>query len=155
MRTIVSCLLVSAAAVSLDAAADTQLINACVNPASGLIVVTLPGHRCLGKSYAVQLQTGTETPPAKPPAPAQLIVEYVTGGIYPGTSVARAFCPAGTMVVGGGGITAGMGFGLQQSYPISAVDGTIANGANAIGWQAASDDFGFAQAFVACAHLTQ
>jgi len=75
----------------------------------------------------------------------------VTGGTYPGTAVARAFCPPGSKVVGGGSITAGYGFGLQQSYPISDATGVIAFGDQAIGWQAAADDFGFAQAFVICA----
>ena len=79
-----------------------------------------------------------------------LSAEYVTAGIYPGTSVARAFCPAGSIVTGGGGITSGFGVGLQQSYPISDETGVIAYGSTAIGWQAAAEDFGFVQAFVVC-----
>jgi hypothetical protein len=75
---------------------------------------------------------------------------YVTGGIVPGTSVARALCPAGWRVGGGGGITAGAGSGLQQSFPISDNTGVIAFGSTAIGWQAAADDWGFVQAFVVC-----
>jgi Collagen triple helix repeat (20 copies) len=77
-------------------------------------------------------------------------VQYIAGGIVEGTSVARAFCPAGTKVTGGGGITSGFGVGLQQNYPISDETGVIAYGSTAIGWQAAAEDFGFAQAFVIC-----
>jgi hypothetical protein len=80
-----------------------------------------------------------------------LDVQYVTGGMVPDTSVARAFCPAGYHVTGGGGITtSGMPAALQQSYPISDTDGTIASGPNAIGWQVAADDWSDVQAFVVC-----
>jgi hypothetical protein len=128
------------------ALADT--LNACVNRSSGEIKAVAPGEGCTHNSFPVSLRTGPE-PPA---TGTTLQIEYFTGGIYPGTSVARAFCPSGTKVLGGGGITTGYGFGLQQSYPISDESGLIAWGGNAIGWQAAADDFGFAQAFVICAH---
>jgi hypothetical protein len=96
--------------------------------------------------------------PVGPPGPTgpagtsgtPLQVLYSTGGITPGTSVARALCPPGWKVAGGGAITAGAGSGLQQSFPISDNTGLIAWGSNAIGWQAAADDWGYAQAFVVC-----
>ena len=64
--------------------------------------------------------------------------------------MARALCPTGWRVAGGGGITSGGGSGLQQSFPISDNTGVIAFGSTAIGWQAAADDWGFVQAFVVC-----
>jgi len=75
---------------------------------------------------------------------------YVTGLTVPGTSVARALCPPNWKVAGGGGITGRAGARLQQSLPISDNTGLIAWGGNAIGWQAAADDWGFVQAFVVC-----
>jgi hypothetical protein len=81
-------------------------------------------------------------------------VQYVTGGMVPGTSVARAFCPRGYVVSGGGGITtSGMPAALQQSFPISDTSGTSAWGSNAIGWQVAADDWSDVQAFVVCLAL--
>ena len=92
--------------------------------------------------------------PAGPQGPAGtaggLGVMYVTGLTVPGTSVARALCPPNWKVAGGGGITGRAGAGLQQSLPISDNTGLIAWGGNAIGWQAAADDWGFVQAFVVC-----
>ena len=80
-----------------------------------------------------------------------LDIQYVSGGMAPDTSVARAFCPAGYHVTGGGGLTTGgMPAALQQSFPISDTDGTIAFGPNAIGWQVAADDWSDVQAFVVC-----
>jgi hypothetical protein len=77
-------------------------------------------------------------------------VQYVVGGMFPNTSVARAFCPTGTKITGGGGFSLN-GAGLQQSFPISDETGTIAIGIVAIGWQVAASDFSDVQAFVACA----
>jgi hypothetical protein len=80
-----------------------------------------------------------------------LNVQYVTGGMVPGTSVAQALCPAGYIVTGGGGITtSGTPAALQQSFPISDVSGTVAYGSSAIGWQVAADDWSDVQAFVVC-----
>ena len=69
--------------------------------------------------------------------------------MYPGTSVARAFCPPGTVVTGGGGFSLS-GEGLQQNYPISDETGAIAYGSVAIGWQVAASNFSDVQAFVVC-----
>ena len=85
------------------------------------------------------------TGPAGPAGAAQ--VQYITGDPAVGT-VSRAFCPLGTTVTGGGGITGGAG--LSQSYPISDESGVIAWGTTAIGWQAEAADWGFVQAHVAC-----
>lgn len=64
------------------------------------------------------------------------------------TGVARAFCPAGTTLTGGGGfvetptIPSFLEVALRQTYPISDASGVIAHGTTAIGWQAASSNFG-------------
>lgn len=142
-RFITSFALSALTAVMTATPATAGTLNACVNRASGEIKIVAPGARCRAGSYAVQLSTGDSTPPVP-------TVEYVTGGIYPGTSVSRALCPPGTIVTGGGGITSGMGFALQQSHPISDLTGVIAWGPNAVGWQVAADDFSFSQAFVVC-----
>jgi hypothetical protein len=76
--------------------------------------------------------------------------QYVMGGMVPGTSVSRAFCPEGTKVAGGGGFSVN-GAGLQQNFPISDETGVIAFGTTAIGWQVAATDWSDVQAFVVCA----
>ena len=78
-----------------------------------------------------------------------LHVEYIFGGMEPGTSVARAFCYPGMKVTGGGGFSIN-GTGLQQSHPISDTTGAIAFGSTAIGWQVAAADWSNVQAFVVC-----
>ena len=89
---------------------------------------------------------------AKQSAAGVLDVQYVTGGMQPDTSVARAFCPTGYKVTGGGGLSMS-GAGLQQSFPISDMSGTIAFGSNAIGWQVAAEDWSDVQAHVVCIAL--
>ena len=148
-RSILAIALAGAASLT-PAMADT--LNVCVNRQSGEMNAIAPGEYCRRHQVLVQLQAGPELPPPVTPPAQAVTVEYVTGGIYPNTSVARAFCPPGTKVAGGGGITSGFGFGLQQSFPISDLTGVIAYGDTAIGWQAAADDFSFAQAFVVCVH---
>ena len=80
-----------------------------------------------------------------------MTISYYTGGMVAGTSVARALCPTGTRVLGGGGITINGGAALSQSFPISGLDGVIAFGTTAIGWQVAAADWSDVQAFVVCA----
>jgi hypothetical protein len=78
------------------------------------------------------------------PTPANSVVAQ-----YPGaddTGVARAFCPPGTTLTGGGGFVEPPGVPfeekkLRQTHPISDSTGVIAHGTNAIGWQVASSDF--------------
>jgi hypothetical protein len=76
-------------------------------------------------------------------------VLYVYGGMVPNTSVARALCPQGMKVSGGGGLSPS-GAGLQQNYPIADETGLIAHGSTAIGWQVAATDWSPVQAFVVC-----
>lgn len=78
-------------------------------------------------------------------------VLYVQGGMVPGTSVARAYCPKGYIVTGGGGVTlGGIPAALQQSHPISDRTGVFAWGSSAIGWQVAANDWSDVIAFVIC-----
>lgn len=78
------------------------------------------------------------TPTAKPVLSAEYISDQATG-------MARAFCPAGTTLLGGGGAVEGPSGAaevkLRQSHPISDATGVIAWGTTAIGWQAASSNF--------------
>jgi hypothetical protein len=85
-------------------------------------------------------------------------VQYVSAQA---TGVVRAFCPAGTLVVGGGGFVEMPTPGefkeekLRQTYPISDATGVIAFGTTAVGWQAASSDFtDTVVAFAVCATPT-
>lgn len=88
--------------------------------------------------------------PPGPSAPSGFVnVEYVFGGMVPGTSVARAMCPPGTIVTGGGGFSTN-GAGLQQNHPISDDSGLVAWGSHAIGWQIAASDWSGVQAYVVC-----
>ena len=81
---------------------------------------------------------------AASPLSSLISVQYVSAQ---STGVARAFCPIGTLVVGGGGFVESPPEGgfkeekLRQTYPISDATGVIAYGTTAIGWQAASSDF--------------
>ena len=88
--------------------------------------------------------------PAGPPGPAGIgVIEYVFGGMVPNTSVARAICPTGMRVTGGGGFSVN-GSGLQQNHPISDLTGVVAYGQRAIGWQVAATDWSTVQAYVVC-----
>jgi hypothetical protein len=150
----------AAAFVPLHAAA----ISACVDSQNGLPRIVSPDSTCRTNEYSLdwaqQGPQGIQGPQGLPgpqgPAGPQGVpgsagqVLYVTGGIVPGTSVARAICPPNWRVAGGGAITGGANAGLQQSFPISDNTGLIAWGSNAIGWQAAAEDWGFVQAFVVC-----
>ena len=90
---------------------------------------------------------GVAVPFAAQAAPGVL---YVEGGMVPGTSVARAYCPRVYIVMGGGGLTTAKGAALQQSFPISDTTGVFAWGSTAIGWQVAADDWSDVLAFVVC-----
>jgi hypothetical protein len=125
------------AAAAAPATATT--LDVCIRP-NGDMKALDPGETCRGRQVLVSLMVG----PAASPT-----VEYHTGLMVPGTSVARAFCPPGTKVVGGGGFSHS-GAGLQQSHPISDNTGVIAFGTTAIGWQVAADDWSTVQAHVAC-----
>ncbi len=134
------------------AAQDAGVLFACVNP-SGLARFVKAGTLCPPNETLVSWNVVGPEGPAGSPGPAGTsgggTVSYVVGGMFPGTSVARAFCPPGTKVTGGGGVSLS-GAGLQQDYPISDATGVIAFGTTAIGWQIAASDFSDVQAFVAC-----
>jgi hypothetical protein len=74
-----------------------------------------------------------------------------------GIGFARAFCPGGAAVLGGGGLVEQPSGvfqeeKLRQSFPISDRTGVLAFGSTAVGWQAASSDFeDTVVAFVICA----
>ena len=152
MNRFTTILLASVAVVSgSPIAAEAGSLAACVNSHSGEIKIAMAKKQCRRDSYLVELAIGSGNPPPPPPPQSTLTVEYVTGGMYPDTSVSRAFCPPGSIVAGGGGITRlGADHALQQSHPISDLTGVIAWGPNAIGWQVATDDWSDSQAFVVC-----
>jgi hypothetical protein len=88
--------------------------------------------------------------PEGPAGPSGIAnVHYILGGMVPNTAVARAICPTGTIVTGGGGFSVN-GAALQQNYPISDDTGAIAYGSTAIGWQVAARDWSRVQAHVVC-----
>lgn len=148
---LLSCLL-GGAFIAPVATAQTGTIQACVNKASGIMRIVPDGTRCHKGWQPLQLNTGADTAPTPAPAPAPSTaptIQYITQGMVPDTSVARAFCPAGSRVTGGGGISLN-GAGLQQSYPISDTSGVIAWDSHAIGWQVAASDWSDVQAFVIC-----
>jgi hypothetical protein len=107
---------------------------------------TLVRSAVIGGAIVATAGIAPVTPPA---SAAALNVTYITAGMVTGTSVARAYCPKGGTVTGGGGISLN-GAGLSQSYPISDATGVIAWGSNAIGWQVAASDWSNVQAFVVC-----
>lgn len=85
-------------------------------------------------------------------------VQYVSAQ---SVGVARAFCPTGSKVIGGGGFVEtppALPFQeekLRQSYPISDATGVLAFGTTAIGWQTASSNFSdTVVAFAVCATPT-
>jgi len=72
--------------------------------------------------------------------------------MFPGTSVARAFCEPDEQVTGGGGFATNPGSaGLTQNTPIDAGGGSGELLNSARGWQVASEGFGDVQAYVICA----
>ena len=136
-------------------------ITACVEQNSGLLRIVSADANCPTAYHKLEwAQVGPEGPrgaqgpegPQGPVGPAGSIANlmYVTGGMQAGTSVARAFCPPGWKLVGGGALTIDQ-TGLTQNFPISDTTGLIAWGSNAIGWQAATEGWGGAQAFAVCA----
>lgn len=131
------------AAGLIGAAAHSETIYACVNSHSGEMKIVAANTTC-GKSR-VPIQWQTESTGGGVPT-----IQYVFGGMYPGTSVARAFCPTGTKVTGGGGYSLS-GVGLKYSFPIADETGLNAYGSTAIAWQVAATDWSDVQAFVVCA----
>ncbi len=132
-------MLVSAATWNI-VRAQGSTIKACVNRASGEMKFSASGA-CPAGSNLLEWSTAGSS--------AASNVYYVSDGMYPGTSVARAFCPAGTKVTGGGGLAINQ-VGLRYSFPIGDETGVNASGTTAIGWQVAAEDWSDVQAFVVC-----
>jgi len=153
--------------IGFAAATTAGVIYACVNNNSGTIHIVSATSACATGEVALSWNnagpqgatgaTGAAGPTgatgATGPSGGGITYTYRVGGMYPGTSVAIAFCEPGEKVVGGGG-TSTSGFpafpGLTQSFPISDV-GAPAFGTTAIGWQVASEGFNDVQANVVCA----
>ena len=75
-------------------------------------------------------------------------VQYIT---VQSESFARAFCPPGTKVTGGGAFIAGGSYTLGGSFPIADATGVTASGTTAVGWQAmSSDGIGLVSVTVIC-----
>ena len=162
--------LIGATTVGFAAATTAGVIYACVNNSSGTIHVVSATTACANNEVALSWNTeGPQgaTGPTGPTGPTGLTgptgatgpsgaattYNYRFGGMYPGTSVAIAFCQPSEKVVGGGGFST-TGFpafpGLTQNFPISAV-AEPAFGTTAIGWEVASEGFNDVQAYVICA----
>jgi hypothetical protein len=136
------------------------VINGCYKSQNGQLRVIDPAtDSCHPSETAISWgQTGTQGPkgdpgPPGPPGPSGAVTyTYRFGSIFPGTSVARAFCLADEKVTGGGGFAVSpSAAGITQNYPISDSTGVVAFGTTAIGWQVASEGFGTVQAYVVCA----
>jgi hypothetical protein len=150
------------------------VIRACVQDYTGHLTIVRSNTQCWPNSHLLEWNRegvpGVPGPvgapgPAGPPGPAGIAgpqgpaglpgssgfseFQYVFGGMVPGTSVARAMCPPGTKVTGGGGFSLN-GAGLQQNHPISDNTGVVAYGSVAIGWQIAATDWSAVQAYVVC-----
>jgi len=133
--------------------AQGEVLTACVNKSSGEIKMVVGGHGCKNGWVPLEWnQQGAPGPqgPAGPPGPLADIT-YVRAGMYPGTSVARAFCPPGTRLTGGGGYSPS-GMGLKYNFPIGDETGAFASGSQGVGWQVASTDWSDVEAFAVCIH---
>ena len=149
-------LLVASGVYKTDIGAQGDVLTACVNPNSGEMKMVAGAGGChngwLPLEWNQQGATGPQGPPGTPGAAAPpATVSYVRGQMYPGTSVARAICPAGSVVTGGGGSSIS-GQGLKQNFPIADESGTFAFGNEGIGWQVAATDWSDVEAFAICLH---
>ena len=122
---------------------DVTKIHSCVNTSGNLRVVGANESCRIGETpldWNIQGPQG----PAGPTT-----VQYITAQ---GPGIARAFCPAGTKVTGGGAFVEGGSFSLAHSFPIADATGVVASGVTAIGWQAVSSDgTGIVSATAICA----
>lgn len=136
--------------------AQNETISACYNSRSGELKIAVQGSCHANENLLQWTQSGIPGPPglpgpAGPPGPSGVAnVYYISAGMYPGTSVSRAFCPPDTKVTGGGGFAVNER-GLRYSYPIADETGLNAYDSIAIGWQVAADDWSDVQSFVVCA----
>ena len=155
--------LVGATTLGFAAATTAGVIYACVNNSSGTIHIVTATTVCATNEVALSWNTegpqgatgatGSAGPTGGTgPSGATTVYTVRFGGMFPGTSVARAFCEPGEKVAGGGGLaTNPSSAGLTQNHPIKDAGGEIAGGTNATGWQVASEGFGDVQAYVICA----
>lgn len=174
---LVAAALAGATLAAADRLPATATITGCVNMRTGVLTIPTDGRGCPRHSVMLTWNrdgapgpqgpagpAGTPGPagpagpqgpqgpqgPAGPAGPSGVgTIVYVFGGMVPNTSVARAICPAGTRVTGGGGLSVN-GAGLQQNHPIADLTGLIASGQRAIGWQVAATDWSTVQAYVVC-----
>ena len=110
---------------------DVAKIHSCVNTQGSLRVVGANESCRIGETpldWNIQGPQG----PAGPTT-----VQYIT---VQALGHAKAFCPAGTKVTGGGAFVEGLPWTLRHSFPIADESGVVASGITAIGWQAASSD---------------
>jgi hypothetical protein len=126
------------------------VIHACANKASGILKIVAAGQECGPSENALAWNVAGPPGPPGPPGASGLANVQAYSEQGTGSSV-RVFCPAGTIVVGGGAVSHTPSLALIQSFPITAT-GENANGPFLAGWQAAPVDWaGPVQAFVLCA----
>jgi hypothetical protein len=145
------------------ALAQSGTISACVNRGTGAMKIIKAGEKCprtadllIWNQSGIQGPVGPQGPAGAPGVPGpqgqgtMANVQYVWAyEFYTGTNVARAICPANTVLTGGGGFSVS-GVGLQQDFPISDLTGTFAWDGNGVGWQVAATDFSLVHAFAVC-----
>jgi hypothetical protein len=136
------------------------VIHGCYTKGGGVLRVVDPSGRqeCSGNQTPISWNqqgpkgaTGPQGPTGPQGVPGTSTYTVFIGTMVPGTSVARAFCPAGTHVTGGGGHANSWGVALNQSHPISDETGVVGYGTSSIGWQVAAVDGSDVQAYVFCA----
>jgi len=137
---------------------DRYYLQAATSPSPTFLPLTVSARRVVRNNDLVIGLYGPPGPagpqgvpgPVGPQGPSGVTqVLYIVGEMIPGTSVARALCPTGMKLTGGGGVTHS-GVGIQQNFPISDDTGGIASGSTAIGWQVAAVDWSTVQAFAIC-----
>jgi hypothetical protein len=141
--------------------AGDRVIHGCYAKGGGVLRVVDPSsgqQECPGKQTPISWNqqgakgvTGLRGPTGPQGSSGTSTFTVFSGGMVPGTSVARAFCPAGMQVTGGGGFAAAWGVALNQSHPISDETGLVGWGTHSIGWQVAAADGSNVQAYVFCA----
>ena len=136
------------------------VIRGCYTNRGGVLSVIDPsaGQHCSAHQTPISWNrqgaegaTGPQGPTGAQGPPGTSTYTAFIGTMVPGTSVARAFCPAGTQVTGGGGSANNWGVALSQNHPISDEGGLVGYGTHSIGWQVAAADGSDVQAYVFCA----
>lgn len=143
-----SLLAIAGALVMPPTAANAAIISACVNSNSGDMRIVAAGSACGRNAYLLEWE---QFAPAPPPAPTLVTRYFVAQPNADGA--ARAFCPPGWTISGGGGAKADGTVGLSESFPFTLPDGAFGNDQPALGWQVVASDFSPVIAFVVCAKL--